>query len=392
MTSIHDHNKELNKPFYDGNGGLIHVSEYIYIKWMVKGFIPEKGLTMLAGKQGSGKSTFCAWLASILTTGRCWPNDNKPISLSRVGWLTIEEDVEQEVTARLMVNGYNSSNIHFINPMVSIKKKSGKSEDQGDSTQKELLNLSSVNGINYLKQMIESYGIKVMIIDTAASFMGDADQNSNGAVRNYLLQLQQLAKDTNCCIFLLAHINKNTDSGYLDAIQGAGAWTQVPRQILGLIKDGSTHHVGVIKANNSPTDMVLSYECEYVSIANDDENAFGKLIFGDRPHSETMEQIWARTTKSQVAKKSKVSIEDLQYVIYEQAKLIISGTSAENNRFSKEQVKLKALSWAGKKGIEIGNNKFDETYKAMTDDGYFKRFKENRKSWYAMTEKNYDIE
>jgi len=392
MTSIHDHNKELNKPFYNDNGGLIPVTEYIPVKWLVKDLILKKGLTMLAGKQGCGKSTFCSWLASIITTGSHWPCSNNSVSLGRVGWLTIEEDVEQEVTARLMVNGYNPSNIHFINPMVTVTKLSGSAGKKRGASNQELLNLNSNGGTDYLKRIINSYGLSMVIMDTAASFIGDADQNSNGAIRHYLLQLQQLGKDTNCCIFFLAHINKNTDSEYLDAIQGAGAWTQVPRQILGLIKDGNTHRLGVVKANLKPTDLVLSYECEYVSIKNDPENAFGRLTFHDRLHTETLEQIWRRTTKSQVAKKSKVSIEDLQYVIYEQAKLIISGTSAESNKFSKEQVKLKVLSWAGKKGIEIGNNKFDETYKAMTDDGYFKRFKENRKSWYAMTDKNYDIE
>jgi replicative DNA helicase len=68
---------------------------------------------LLVGRQGSGKSTFAAWVIAQLSTGRRWPAEAEDRLAVPCGMLSLEEPAERLV-ARLIAAGADLDSVHIL--------------------------------------------------------------------------------------------------------------------------------------------------------------------------------------------------------------------------------------------------------------------------------------
>ena len=74
------------------------------VEWVWPGFIPRAMLTLCAGEPESAKSTLATLIASIITTGREWPDGALPESPAAVVWWSGEEDMRRTIVPRFMAH------------------------------------------------------------------------------------------------------------------------------------------------------------------------------------------------------------------------------------------------------------------------------------------------
>ncbi|MFC1665399.1 AAA family ATPase [Pseudomonadota bacterium] len=273
--------------------GLFTVNEYIPTKWILKPYFQQDVLIVLAGKQGHGKSTFCSVLAAAVTTGREFGSIGKMPS-GKVLWLTAEEKPDSEIYARVHLNGGDMSKIKFINPQKLDGQKTRLIDVNRDS--------------EYLKRLLTQDDYTFFIVDTATSFQGDKDSSSNSEIRSQLLILTGLAIECGVTIIALVHVNKSSAGNFMDDIQGASAYSQVPRCCLGVVKekglDGNElFYMGIIKNNLVGTDNQTSrWKAKYKNMPGDTDNEFPVVTWLE-PTSESVDDIRQRILEAKMEAK-----------------------------------------------------------------------------------------
>ena len=359
-------NYDKGKKIKSSNGGIIEVDGYNPIQWLAYGYLIDANLTILAGKQGCGKSSFCAWLAAQLTTGGSWPVSGEQLPVCNVGWLTAEEEAGQEIFARLKINDADISRVHHLEPQIT---------ERGI---KRMLDLAKDD--DYVNRIITSNNIKLLIVDTVTSFGGDRNMNSNSEIRNQLLTLKTLAVNTNCAILGLAHINKSTEGDFMDAIQGASAYTQVPRLVLGLIKASAfkgddIHYIGPVKSNLARLDSVLKYRCSYKHIEEDQKNSFAHLTFEKDYQSGEINDVWNSLKEQQRATKKFVDVSIL-------SELIINFLKSKNKPIEKKIIEAAIEREIEKTGRKFSAYKSNRVFSLLQAEGKIKKIKKGRTRLY----------
>ena len=72
--------------------------------WLWPRWLVAAAVQLLVGRQGTGKSTFAAWVVAQLSTGRPWPDEPGSRPARRCGMLSLEEPADRLV-ARLKAVG-----------------------------------------------------------------------------------------------------------------------------------------------------------------------------------------------------------------------------------------------------------------------------------------------
>ncbi len=107
---------------------------------------------------------------------------------------TTEDDADDTVVPRFNSAGGNGENLIFI-------KEDEKSLSFGD---------------NRIREAIEMYHAKLLILDPMSSYIGeDCSMNNANETRAEFNHLIAVAKDTGCAIVIIAHMNKMRDTNPL---------------------------------------------------------------------------------------------------------------------------------------------------------------------------------
>ena len=169
------------------------------IKWLWKPYIPYGKITIVQGDPGEGKTSLILKLASELSLGRCFGEDElrEPINII---YQTAEDGLADTVKPRLEDSGADCKRIMVI-------------DDSEDSL--------SMNDVR-IEAAIRTTGAKLLILDPLQAYLGDkVDMNRANETRDITKRLGTLAEKTGCAVVLIGHMNKG--SGAKAAYRGIGS-------------------------------------------------------------------------------------------------------------------------------------------------------------------------
>lgn len=183
--------------------------------------IPAGSLSVAAGREGTGKSTFGIWLAAQITKGTL------PGSFygtpRRVLYAAVEDSWEHTLAPRLAAAGADLSRVGRFDVV------------ENDDDQVTLC-LPYDNRL--LEQAIVKHAIALVVMDPLMSMLSEKiDTHTNRSVRQALDPLAQLADRTKCLLLGIAHFNKGAGTDPSSLITGSGAFKDVPRSIFGFVRD-----------------------------------------------------------------------------------------------------------------------------------------------------------
>lgn len=255
--------------------------------WLIKDWIEQRQLTLIAGLPDTGKSTFTCALAASVTRGENFPmfpgfgaaGDGHVIFICR------EDDIHSSVKTRLFTAGADMSKIAII------------SNDFGEHGETPF-NINSERDrarlIGYSESINDNIGM--IVLDPIYQAV-DGDYNNDYKARAAYEGLVALAKQLNCAIVGVCHSVKNPrDKDPLARVAGPQALRLVPRSIILLSEitgqptaKGGTHVMLHAKHNNGKSNDGYEYTlrpCSSVADGLKDESILFEITgnLEGKPH------------------------------------------------------------------------------------------------------------
>ncbi|WP_200210894.1 AAA family ATPase [Micromonospora coerulea] len=216
------------------------------------GRIPLGSLSVAAGREGTGKSSFGIWLAAMITRGTL------PGSLygqpHAVIYAAVEDSWKYTLVPRLIAAGADLTKVFRVEVV----------EDEQDGT---TLSLPVDNAL--LEREMRRVGAALLVLDPLMSTIGAGiDTHRERDVRVALDPLARLADRARCVVLGIAHFNKGGGTDPSSLITGSGAFKNVPRSVFGFAADPEGDRVMTQTKNSlGRLDLPsLSYQIEGVEI------------------------------------------------------------------------------------------------------------------------------
>ncbi|MDM4017764.1 AAA family ATPase [Roseiconus lacunae] len=251
------------------------------IEWLWPGRIPLGAITLLAGPQGSGKSTLVADMAASVTNTGIWPDGTNAIDGDVL--LLVGEDALDSVTQpRLSAHQAALNRCHVLE---------GSVDEQGRAHWFNMADTSLLRAT-----LIEKPGTRLIVVDPLGSFFGSrADAHREADVREMLSPLDELAKEFGVAVVLVAHYRKaqgNSPGQADDAVLGSRAFVALSRSVWHLLPDPNSKERKLLlpgKFNLGIPPRGLAF-----SIATDEDTGVGCLHWFEGPVSLTADEVYAQ--------------------------------------------------------------------------------------------------
>ncbi|UJA20589.1 AAA family ATPase [Thermoleophilia bacterium SCSIO 60948] len=196
-------------------------------KWLWSNYVPLGMVTVLAGRQGLGKSTLAVRLSSLVTRGKL-PGELKGTPRSVI-YASAEDALAQTLVPRLKAAGADLRRVHF--PSVI---------DKGDSGPIRL-----PQDVRDLAAQAERQDVALVVLDPGMAFLGGEggkgfDSHRDHDTRRALSPLTDAAEEHGFALLSIMHLNKSTATAdALTRISGSVAFTAAPRSVLVFASDPS---------------------------------------------------------------------------------------------------------------------------------------------------------
>jgi hypothetical protein len=226
--------------------------------WAWEERIPLGAVTILAGRQGLGKSTLLASLTADLTKG------------------TLAGDLHGKPTTVLLAS-YEDSYAGTIVPRLIAAHADltgAVGLDLMDEGKPDLLSLPA--DLELIAKTAKEYQAKVLVIDPLmAALPGGIDSHRDQDVRRALAPLGQLAAEADLAIVAVLHLRKGAANEALDRVSGSVAFTAAARSVLAFgqsaDEDDETGRVlAHAKSNLGPLAPSLAYRVESATVRHGD--------------------------------------------------------------------------------------------------------------------------
>lgn len=235
--------------------------------WLIKDWIEQRQLTLIAGLPDAGKSTFTCALAAAVTRGRNYSlfPGFAPGGAGHVIFICREDDIQTSLKARLLAAGADMSKVAII---------SDEFGEHGDTP----FNINSERDRARLLGYSESINhcVGMIVLDPVYQAV-DGDFNNDYKARVAYEALVKLAKQLGCAIVGICHTVKNPrDKDPLARIAGPQALRLIPRSIILLseiagqaTEKGGTHVMLHAKHNNGKMNDGYEYVLRPCCTASD---------------------------------------------------------------------------------------------------------------------------
>ncbi|MEE1046367.1 MAG: AAA family ATPase, partial [Clostridia bacterium] len=217
-------------------------------KWLIKGWIPEGQITLLAGDGGLGKTTIWCNIAAALSCGKPCILD-KDITYrepKKVLILTTEDSISKTLKKKLRLAGADESNITAL-------------DLQSDRDGEMLSNLCF--GSKDLSNVIRTLRPDLCIFDPVQGFISpDVNMGSRNAMRSALSPLIPLGEECGTSFLLICHSNKRKGAAGRDRIADSADLWDISRSVLiaGYTPEQGVRYLSNEKNNYAPlSDTVL---------------------------------------------------------------------------------------------------------------------------------------
>lgn len=205
--------------------------EMLPITFLWHNRIPLGMLTLLIGDGGLGKSFLSLYIASQVSNGRLWPDNESPDNRAPEGFvliLTAEDDLSRVVVPRLKDMGANLGRIRAIEGTKLFDE-----NGQDDAFFSLKRDIPALRGL-----LQEQPDVKLIVIDPLSAYLGQrVDSYKDADVRSVLGPLIDLAEESNAAIIGIMHLNKGTGSKALYRALGSVAFMAAARTAWLVSKD-----------------------------------------------------------------------------------------------------------------------------------------------------------
>lgn len=193
------------------------------VRWLWDGRVPLGEITLIAGREGAGKSTFLAWMVRAITRGEL-PGEfhGQPRA---VLYAAAEDSWAYTVVPRLIAAGADLNLVYRIEVV-----------DQEHGQAKMTLPMDTADVLT----AGAAVGSVALMLDPGLSFLDDRiDTFRTPEVRPALEALRRHAERFEQAVLMLAHFNKTTGTDVLTKIAGSRAFAEVARAALAVAVDDS---------------------------------------------------------------------------------------------------------------------------------------------------------
>lgn len=245
------------------------------VKWLMKGRIPAGMLTILAGREGIGKSTVSLDIAAHITRGTL-PGRyfGRP---QNVILCATEDSWEHTIIPRLKAVGADLDRVFHI----AVQDENG-----------GFRAIAAPGDIRAIEKAIQQANPALMLIDPVMAIMdGRIDTHVQAQVQQGLEPLTKMCERTMMAALGLIHVNKSTTTDALNSVMGSKAFTSLPRSVLYCIADPGedgqflfTHE----KCNVGPKLTSITYRLSSVRLDLDP----AEVDDGDEPYITTSRVVW----------------------------------------------------------------------------------------------------
>jgi AAA domain len=238
-------------------------------EWLWHHRIPLGALTLLPGREGTGKSTAGTWLAAQVTLGML-PGVYEGIPKG-VFYAAREDDWERTIAPRIIAAGADISKVYRIEVTVSGS----------------VIELTLPEHIDLLRDGIRKHDVALLFIDPLMSVISSKlDTHKDRETRLALEPLAAAAMDTDSAVVGLTHFSKSLTTDALNLVMASKAFTAVPRAVIGMARDDEAEedHVVVlsqIKSNLGPLEVPsLKFTFQQVTVETEDGRGahVGRLV------------------------------------------------------------------------------------------------------------------
>jgi len=238
-------------------------------EWLWHHRIPLGALTLLPGREGTGKSMAGAWLAARVTTGTL-PGVYEGVPRGCF-YAAREDDYERTIAPRLIAAGADLDRVFRIEV-----------EDSG-STVELVLPLH----IDLLRDGIRKHDVALLFLDPLiSSVAAGLDTHKDREARSALEPLAALAMETDSSVVGLAHFSKAMTTDALNLVMASKAFTAVPRAVIGMARDDEADEdnavvMSQVKSNLGPLDIPsLKFLFQAVTVDTEDGRGahVGRLV------------------------------------------------------------------------------------------------------------------
>ncbi len=217
-------------------------------RWLWAGRVPLGAVTLLAGRQGLGKSTLTCELAARVSRGQLDLAGPAAVLL-----VSFEDHAARTIRPRLSAAGADLSRVHLI-----------------DAERDGLADLVSLPGdVEGIAEAARRHGARLLIVDplVASLASGEINAHRDQDVRRALAPLSQLAEDADLAVLCAIHFNKAAGTDVLARISGSTGFTAAARSVLAFGADpadsdgerGPRRVLAHSKSNLSPLAPSLAY-------------------------------------------------------------------------------------------------------------------------------------
>jgi hypothetical protein len=196
------------------------------IQWLWEPRIPLRGLTILCGEKGRGKSLLANALLPALATRGNLPGELHGIPTD-VLVCTAEDDWRSIVKPRLAAAGADLTRVH--QPRIN--------DEHGESL------MTLPDDVALLEENIQRLRddgrtVGLLVIDPIGAFLSqDIDSHRDASVRRALAPVAQMAERLDVAVLVVAHLTKDESGRMINRVNGAGAFVNAARSVLALAPD-----------------------------------------------------------------------------------------------------------------------------------------------------------
>ncbi|WP_158228123.1 AAA family ATPase [Pseudonocardia sp. MH-G8] len=256
-----------------GTGGRVvrlkRASEFVMraTDWLWDRRIPSGSLTLVAGREGDGKSTLMYTVLAQVTRGTLAGDLHG--TPRNVAVAATEDSWEMTIVPRLAAAGADLDRVFHIEVMTSF----------GAETVLQL-----PHDLAATETVLREAEVPLLLLDPLMSRLeGRLDTHKDGEVRQALEPLVALADRARCATVGLIHLNKAGGADPLNAIMASKAFVAVARSVLFVLRDPDDEQrrqrsVGLAKSNLTDDSDVptLNFTIESRTVGEDPES--GKPI------------------------------------------------------------------------------------------------------------------
>lgn len=228
-------------------------------KWLYDRRIPTDAISLLAGREGIGKSTIAFDIAARVTRGEL-PGRYRGTPRS-VGVIASEDSWESVILPRLIAAKADLTRVFRIEACTETNA---------------IETVSAPADLVDLARVVSEHDIALLILDPVMSVIhGSLDTHKDREVRQALDPLSRFCSAHDVAVLGLIHVNKSGTADPLNSIMASRAFTAVARSVLYCIVDPECEKedrylFGHPKSNLGPKQPTIAYRIIQVTLELED--------------------------------------------------------------------------------------------------------------------------